>query len=233
MFVFWIPCLAVAIWILTRRANLTPGQRVGLPAGLVIAACAVVSPWSLRNWQILTRAMPLGTQGTMELSAGYSDAAFEQLGMWHNLEETGFFAATDQPGQSTLEREIARADHSRDEAFAWCRAHPLKAVCLPAMKVFQEFRPHMSGDLYILAFALLGLLAMLNTPDGRVWIAILAATAFGVALTWSTAGRFVVPSLYALHCAAAIGLWQSAQACLRSDPGGCGVVIEAQPSEPK
>jgi len=231
MFVFWIPCLAVAIWISTRRANLTPGRRVGLLAGLVIVACAVVSPWAMRNGRILDRAMPLGTQGTMELSAGYSDAAFERLGMWHNLEETNFFATTDQPGQSTLEREIARADQSRDEAFAWCRAHPLKAVCLPAMKVFQEFRPHMSGDLYILAFALLGLLAMSNTPDGRAWIAILAATAFGVALTWSTAGRFVVPSLFPLHAAAAIGIWKSVQACIKGNSGGSPVEVVAQSHE--
>lgn len=214
MFVFWIPCLAAAIWIVTSSANLTPGRRVGLPVGFIIAACAVVSPWGLRNCRVLDRAMPLGTQGTMELSAGYSDAAFERLGMWHNLEETGFFAATDQPGQTALEREIARADHSRDEALAWCRAHPLKAMLLPAMKIFQEFRPHMSGDLYVLAFALLGLLAMRSTPDGRAWTAVLAATAFGVALTWSTSGRFVVPSLFALHAAAAIGLWNAVCAAL-------------------
>jgi hypothetical protein len=198
----------------------------------IVAACVVITPWGVRNHRVLDRMMPVGTQGAMELSAGYGDAAFQRFGMWHNLEETGFFAATDKSGQSELEREVARADHSRNEALAWCRAHPFKAAMLPFVKVFQEFRPHMSGDLYVLAFALLGLLVMRGTPDGRVWIAILVTTAFGVALTWSTAGRFVVPSLFVLHAAAAIGIWRSVLACLQADSGVCPIGMAAQPSEP-
>lgn len=213
MFVFWIPLLAVWLCIVSTDANFSRARRVLLSASFVIAAILVFAPWGVRNCHVLGRIMPLGSQGTIELSAGYSDAAFDRLGMWHNLEESGFFAAIDQPGQTELQKELGRADHSRNRAFAWCASHPLKAAVLPLMKVFQEFRPHMSGDLFILAFALLGLCTVRGTAESRAWRAMLLATALGVAVTWSVAGRFIVPILYVLHCAAATGLWQSLLAC--------------------
>lgn len=222
MFVFWIPPLAVWLWLVAPGANPSRLRRVLSPIAFATATLVVFAPWAIRNDQVLGRIMPLGTQGTIELSAGYSDAAFQRLGMWHNLEETGFFSGIDRSGQTELEREISRADHSRTRAVAWCLAHPLKAALLPLMKVFQEFRPHMSGDLYILAFAVLGLSALRGTPEGRVWRAMILATALGVAVTWSVAGRFIVPILYVLHCAAAIGLWRSLLAC----------TIEQRPASP-
>lgn len=218
MFVLWIPVIALQIWLTPRRIEQndhgsSSGSRWGLAAVFVLAACVVFAPWGWRNCQALGRFMPLGTQGTMELSAGYSDATFERWGMWHNMAETGFFTEVDSPDQTALQRELARADYSRRRAVAWCTSQPLQAALLPLMKVFQEFRPHMSGDLYILAFAILGLAWIRGTPQGSVWLWIIAATAFGVALTWSVAGRFVFPPLYVLQCAAAIGVWNSVLAC--------------------
>jgi hypothetical protein len=264
MFVFWIPVLAVAIWLTPRysrhryaasslrasasaaREGDAPAEPLGgmdahrgsdrqeprppsatrpkeqeqttatssaLAAAFVLSACLLFAPWGVRNCMVLERLMPLGTQGTIELSAGYSDAAFARWGMWHNLEEAGFFVAIDRADQTELEWEVARADYSRRYAVEWCRRHPVQSALLPVMKVFQEFRPHMSGDLYVLAFALLGLAHIRGTPEGRAWGMILTATAVGVALTWSVAGRFVVPMLYVLHCAAAVGVWQSLIAC--------------------
>mgnify|MGYP002622211992 FL=1 len=217
MFVLWIPMVAVLIWLmpsaLRHEGERSGGRRFPLAVAFVLAAGCVFAPWAWRNCRVLGRFMPLGTQGTMELSAGYSDAAVERWGMWHNLEQTGFFDAVDAPGQTALERENARADHSRRQAIEWCAAKPLKAALLPVMKVFQEFRPHMSGDLYVLAFAILGLGWVRGTPEGRAWLGIIAATAFSVAVTWSVAGRFVFPTLYVLHCAAAIGVWQAIIAC--------------------
>ena len=57
------------------------------------------------------------------------------------------------------------------------------------------------ASVQMLAFALIGLAWMRGTAEWLAWSAILLATAFGVALTWSVAGRFVVPALYVLHVA--------------------------------
>lgn len=201
-----------------------------LLAGFIFAATIVFAPWGVRNCRVLGRPMPLGTQGMMELSAGHSAEAFARWGMWHNLEESGFFATVDRPNQTALERELARADYSWQQTTAWWQKHLLQVILLPAMKVFQEFRPHMSGDLYVLAFALLGLAVVRGTPEGRIWNAILLATALGVAVTWSVAGRFVFPTVYVLHCAAAIGVWHSLLTCTlrRSDPATYNHMLTAE-----
>ncbi|MFO1095791.1 MAG: glycosyltransferase family 39 protein [Planctomycetaceae bacterium] len=235
MFVLWLPVLLVMLWMTPRyvrraasggaarqeprppdaelRANSPTAGGVTLVAAFLMAAMVVFAPWGVRNCRVLGRFMPLGTQGTIELPSGYSDEAFARGGMWHNLDESGCFRSVDIETNTQLQREVARADYSSRLATAWCRAHPVQTALLPFMKVFQEFRPHMSADLYVLAFALLGLAVVRGTPEGRAGGTILLAIAFSVGLTWSVAGRFVFPALYVLHCAAAIGVWTSVMAC--------------------
>jgi len=208
MFVLWAPGLILAIamggrWSL-RSTSSASWRRAGLS---LIAACVVVAPWVVRNCRVSGRFLPLGAQGQIELSAAYSDEAFRRGGMWHNLQEAGFFASLPLEGRPALEQEQLMADFSRVCAADWVKANPHKVPLLAVMKVIQEFRPHGPGELYVLAFAVLGLLLLRGTPWAR-WAAwILLVGALSIAGTWSTSGRFVVPLLSILHTAAGVGLW--------------------------
>jgi hypothetical protein len=181
------------------------GVRCRRVAVLLLTAIAVILPWAYRNVTVLGEFRPLGTQGEEQLVAAWSDEAFARCGMWYNADEQGFFRnVTPDSGQLPA---IRRANQSRAAAVSWIGQHPLKALLLPPMRLFQEFRPHGPGDLFILAFAALGLVLVWRTPEGRAARAIILAQGVAIALTWSVAGRFLYPLLGILHFLAIVGLW--------------------------
>jgi hypothetical protein len=215
MFVLWLPVWAWLVWRLTgsrgSSAVETSWTRRAAAVTLLMGAAVVVClPWFYRNCVLLGSFEPLGTQGGMELAAGYSETAFARAGMWFNLDEAGLLPVSPDPPQSSLEQEQQRAALSRRHAFDWVSSHPLQAAVLPLLKVAQEFRPHGPGELYVLVMAVFGLVLLARTREGSVLVAAVLATIVSVGLTWSTSGRFVVPLLFVLHVSAAIALW----ACL-------------------
>jgi hypothetical protein len=132
---------------------------------------------------------------------------------------------------TSLQRELAMADASRKGAGSWSLSNPHKLLLLPAMRVIQEFRPHGPGELYVLAFAVLGILLLRQHDAGRVFAALLFAAAIAVGLTWSTAGRFLVPLLFILHAAAGIGLWAALLACTLRRERSLGDVLVSPASQ--
>ena len=219
MFVLWVPGLVIVVLCAggAARGGWRSAAVLRRAAVFLLVTLIVLAPWSLRNDRLLGRFLPLGTQGHIELAAGYSDEAFRRGGMWFNLEAAGFFPPEVQQ-RSGLDRELAAADYSRAFARDWSMRHPHLLPLLALMKIVQEFRPHGPGDLYVLAFAVLGLLLLRGRSDGNVLTAIVVLNALAIAVTWSTSGRFVVPILPVLHIAAAIGLWMAlvAVVCRRS-----------------
>jgi 4-amino-4-deoxy-L-arabinose transferase-like glycosyltransferase len=203
MMVLWLPVLVAGMWFLTEKPDRWKSVRQGLVMGTVTVMICL--PWWIHNVRVLGEFRPLGTQGAEQLSAAYSDEAFRRLGMWFNQEELGFFRGIETP--DPVRRSLDRAERSELSARQWVAHHPLKAALLWPARVFQEFRPHGPGDLFVLAFSLLGLAILWDTPEGRAARWLCAGQVFAIAATWSVAGRFVYPLLGMLHLLAVVGLW--------------------------
>ncbi|MCP4172621.1 MAG: glycosyltransferase family 39 protein [Fuerstiella sp.] len=209
--VLWLPGLTVFVCFVVRRIHKHSWRdTVGNTALFVAATLTVFAPWGIRNVMLLDRFSPMGTQGLMELSAGYSDAAWDNYGIWQNAGTQGFFEAVDTSGLTNIEAELAIAEVSSATAFEWISRNFLKLVPLAAMKIFSEFRPHDVVEFMVLVFATIGLFASSRTA-ALVFSVLLATNAFSVALTWSVEGRFLVPQLFILHALCAVGVCSCAR----------------------
>lgn len=203
MMVFWVPVLAVGMWMLDSHENRKRLACQIVLCGLVAVALCV--PWWKRNVDVLGEFRPLGTQGAEQMSAAYSDQAFARKGMWGNIDQAGFFESIDE--EDPIKRSLARARLSEQTAMTWIKQHPFKSAVLPVLRVLQEFRPHGPADLFVLAFSCLGLAVVWKTSDGKIAAWIILAQVLAIAATWSVAGRFVYPLLGVMHLLATIGAW--------------------------
>ena len=153
MMILWLPVLGIWTWRLKGRL---PRWSIAKPFFIFVSiTVAVCLPWWIRNVQVLGEFRPLGSQGAEQLSAAYSDGAFSRMGMWFSLDATGFFEENNDI--DPVKRILARVNHSEQQAKRWVCQHPFKAAALWPLRILQEFRPHGPGDLFILAFATLGL----------------------------------------------------------------------------
>lgn len=209
MIVVWIPILAISTWMNWGTFATDKVRSLLIFCGLPLL-CFL--PWGYRNVTVLGEFYPLGTQGEEQASARHSDEAFARRGMWYNPDETGFFDNVSKDSSRPL--AIRRAELSQAAARAWVKAHPFKTMLLPPLRVFQEYRPHGPGDLFVLAFAALGLVLVWRTPEGRAARGILLAQTLTIAITWSVAGRFLYPLLGILHYLAIVGLWGACAALI-------------------
>ena len=205
--VLWLPGLTVFVYFVVRRIHKHSWRDAAARTALFLAVTlAVFAPWGIRNVMLLDRFSPMGTQGLMELSAGYSDAAWDNYGVWQNLGAQGFFDAVDTSGLSNVETELAMAEVSSSKAVEWISRNFAKLVPLAGMKIFSEFRPHNVVEFIVLMFAMIGLFTSRRTA-AWVFSVLLVTNAFSVALTWSVEGRFLVPQLFILHALCAVGVW--------------------------
>ena len=214
LFVLWVPLLLIVIAFLSFDAQADASEPAARkrwnwrPAGLWLAVVlAVVAPWGVRNLLVLNRFMPMGTQGMMELAAGYSDVAWKNRGIWTNLSSQGFFDGVTNDNMTSLERELAVADESRRRAIRWIAEHPGKTACLLPLKVAQEFRPRTAPEAVLLALAVFGAIVTWSSAETRLTLTLTAINALSIAATWSVEGRFLVPLLLVEHLLAAAGLW--------------------------
>ncbi len=221
-FVLWFPFLCILHVVLVFRSGtqtlrfsqiLKHGWRVALRHSLAftVATLLVLSPWVVRNVLVLKTFMPFGTQGLMELSAGFSDEAVERRGIWFLQVESEFLASVDSAEMTTLEREVAKANFSRKKAIAWIRQNPWKAVSLGFLKMWNEYRPHNMSETLITIFFCVGLAVSWRERDSQVLIALHLINGLAIAATWSVEGRFIVPLLFSIHYFAAIGLMRILQ----------------------
>lgn len=205
--ILWLPGLAVLLYVIFRRAHDLPLRRALSSVALFSAVTVgVISPWAVRNTMVLGSFKPMGTQGLMELSAGYSDVAWEHRGVWQNLGQHGFFEDVTTRELTELEREVATAEFSRSRAMTWIRGNLWKLPVLAAMKLYHEFRPYTAPEAFILIMAVLGAIVHFPTRDGKILLAMILINASAIAVTWSVLGRFLVPQLFIIHVFSAIGL---------------------------
>ncbi len=205
--VLWLPGLMLTIFFIQRRAQ---GQSFRASIFRVcIFFCFVlltISPWAIRNVVLLERFAPLGTQGLMELSAGYSDVAWEHHGVWQNLASSDFFAELDLSQKAGVEKELVIADASRTKAIEWVKTNTMKVPAMAAMKVYNEFRPYTAIEAIVLTFAFIGAFATRRSPATLIMVGLLLTNALAVAATWSVEGRFVVPLLFVIYSLCGIGV---------------------------
>jgi 4-amino-4-deoxy-L-arabinose transferase-like glycosyltransferase len=211
MLVLWLPGLAVTMFFARRSASQDKAARVAVVHSCLFVATAllVVLPWMIRNSIVLESFKPLGTQGLTQLSAGFSDEALAHLGVWHNTSQREIFDAVVKPDMSTIEVELAMAEHSSRLAFRWILHNPHKALLLAPLKIFSEFQPYTLSEAFVACFALIGLALTIKTLSGKVFCGMILTNALAVAVTWSVSGRFLVPLLFVIHVLAAVGLWST------------------------
>jgi hypothetical protein len=206
--ILWLPALAVTVATILwqqGRSVLSVGTRLrqgASAAAIFTATCLVIlSPWLVRNVHVLEAAMPLGSQGYMELPAGFSDGAVANQGEWKPGDST-----THTDGVSLPAHERARAIAGKAVATAWIRSHPVASVRLAIQKIRNEWRPASTAAAWLLLAALLGLICYRGTPLVLVCSGLIAGDFTMIAATWSFEGRFTFSAAPALFCLGAAGV---------------------------
>ena len=202
--ILWLPSLSLLVFVLLRRFHSTSLSH-GFKRTLTFAGCTllVISPWAIRNIQLLGTFAPMGTQRMMELSAGYSDIAWENHGVWQNLNTHRFFDGADFGNKAGFERELAVAEVSKARAMEWTRHNVAKLPALAAMKVANEFWPREIVEGVVLLLMLIGIVRTRKSPTTVVLLGLLLTNVFAIAVTWSVLGRFLVPQMFVMYALAA------------------------------
>lgn len=203
----WLPWLVLLILALVWRLKKSAPQAISASILFATVAGLVFLPWAIRNIQVTGKFMPLGTQGQVQLSAAFGDEIWQSQGLWTNLHSQGFFKGVESAKQTRLERELAHAEYSKQRAIQWILANPFKSLALVPLKIWQECRPRNVTEVIILFFALIGVTTHIRDLKIRILLSVFLMNLFGIALTWSVEGRFLVPLLFVVHAWAAIGAW--------------------------
>jgi 4-amino-4-deoxy-L-arabinose transferase-like glycosyltransferase len=211
IFVFWVPPIAITVFLLTRSRN----QRwlgidsLRLPFIFAAVFLIVALPWMIRNCVVLHRFEPLGTQGSINLISGYSYKALEFRGVWYNPDGFGFFDKLPLEGKTPIEQERLKADLSRAEAMQWMVRNPLKIPRLAVLKAVNEWMPQSLLQMVLLGFAAIGFLVLLlqTRYEAAAYFCLLASATLAIAATYGAGGRFLIPFIPMLAMLASLGLW--------------------------
>lgn len=207
IFVLWTPVLIVLLLVIHRRKLIAifSAESCKLLAAFLVCFGVVYSPWAIRNCLVTGEFMPLGTQGSMELSAGYSDIAYANGGLWNDLRPTGFYDDFDHEGLKGIELEVAYAQESKSRAVSWSLQNWYRLPLLVVMKLFNETVSEFYS--FSLIPSILGFLFLLRREEGWVFCGLVLSVLFSVALTWSVAGRFLFPLMFINYVCAGVGFW--------------------------
>jgi 4-amino-4-deoxy-L-arabinose transferase-like glycosyltransferase len=207
----WLPVILGLTYALARPADSgwVSGRAMRL-TGLMLATIVVLLlPWGVRNSLLLGRFSPLGTQGAMNLAAGYSDEAVANRGNWFSQYRAGLFDEVLSPLQSPLQQELAMAEDSSRRASQWLRLNAHKVPRLAYYKARSLWQPRGMFRMGLLVGGALGLvlLSRIEFRAALVFLSLLAANTAAVAATWTVGDRFTVPVLPLMTVLSAAGLW--------------------------
>jgi 4-amino-4-deoxy-L-arabinose transferase-like glycosyltransferase len=195
IFVLWLP---FAAFMPTGKAVPDGAARWRVRACGVLVCLLVVAPWWVRNVVVTGAFLPTGSQGHINLPAGFSQRALDNEGRWRSNPDDGALALeTSGVDPYSLEYEVRLAQHRFSLAVAWMRAHPADVLRLMGLHVWQELRTRRDRtDWTLLVPAVLVALAVLRRHRGARAVAVaLTAMVVSVALTWGSIGKFILPVL--------------------------------------
>jgi hypothetical protein len=138
----------------------------------------------------------MGSQGPINLPAGFSQRALDNQGRWRSNRGDGapeLIASGVDP--FSLEYEVRLAKHRSALTTRWMRDNPREVVRLMGLHVWQELRPRRRPTVWDFLFpaAVVALLYFRRRPGILAVTLILCATLLSIALTWGATGRFMVP----------------------------------------
>lgn len=212
IFVLWLPGLALVAGFIAR-----PGNRVRTAALFLSAALVVPLPWFVRNSVVLDSLAPLGTQGDINLAAGYNDDALRRHGEWTVEWSNEAYGWMEKAGNAT-DAEIAA--HGRSLFLTWVRSHLSEVPRLAAVKAVYSWKGYGGPPEWLmLLLSLGGYLVWVRRPEARVLLAVLAIHTSVIAATYWAGDQFVVPVRSIVAAGTALCLARGAQAwdtlCLR------------------
>jgi len=191
IFVLWIPLAMFA-----PGADRSSGRSAWRWRAISVAvALLVIGPWWVRNAIVLEAFMPLGTQGALNMPAGFGPRALRFKGQWMSNPGDG------APEIAALKlgpvaSDVRLAQHRSALALRWIREHPLDALRLMGLHVWQEVRPRTlpyPTGAWLLPVAAAAAVYLRRSPGVGVIVSMVGANIVGIALTWSVAGRFMAP----------------------------------------
>jgi 4-amino-4-deoxy-L-arabinose transferase-like glycosyltransferase len=192
IYVLWVP-----IALFAPTSDPSSEGRFGWRAKAVcLTTCLlVIAPWWTRNIIVTGAFMPAGTQGPLNLPAGFGPQALKYDGMWRSIRDDGADQLRAQNiDPYSVEFEVRLAKIRSQMATTWMREHPLDVLRLMGLHVWQEIRPrgHPMWDYLLPAFALAAFVFR-KTPGTGVVVLMVCANMLSVAMTWGAGGRFMTP----------------------------------------
>ncbi len=202
MFVLWYPfALGLAAWSGSRAG----GRARRSMLIFLIASVAICLPWWVRNCILLRSFMPTGTQGGINLCAGFCDRAQEKRGIWFGQVKREEFRDFRSDASGILrERDMARYGMGR--ALEWIRRHPGAAFTLAFVKMRSMWMWVLNGYGIMVAYAAIGFAWIFFRRENLVMGTFFLAQMLAVGATWSVGGRFLVPLHPFLWVYAGVGL---------------------------
>lgn len=191
IFVLWIP-----LTMLAPGADRSSGQAAWRGRAIAVAvALLVIAPWWVHNCVVLEAFMPMGTQGALNLPAGFGPRALRFKGLWMSNPGDGA-PEIEALNLDVVTSEVRLAKYRTALALRWVREHPLDALRLMGMHVWQEVRPRRlpyPTGAWLLPVAAVAAVYLRRSPGVGVIVAMVAANFLAIALTWSARGQFMVP----------------------------------------
>jgi hypothetical protein len=191
IFLLWIPLTLLAPGADRSSAKAAWRGR----ASAVAVALLVVGPWWVRNCVVLEAFLPFGTQGAINLPAGFGPRAMRFKGQWMSNPGDG---APEIAGLKLgpVESEVRLAQHRSALAVRWIRENPQDALRLMGQHMWQEVKPRRlpyPTGAWLLPIAALGAVYLRRSAGVGVIALMVAANMLGIALTWSARGQFMAP----------------------------------------
>jgi hypothetical protein len=191
IFVLWTP----VVLFVPRLAGV-PGLKGALlpKAACALACLLLIGPWWTRNMVITGARLPFGTEGALNLPAGFGPKALENRGLWRSNHEDGSAMIMARVGGDMRRWETELARYRQRLTLRWMMRNPKDVLRLMYLHVWQEVRPHGEAVAdWLLPLGLVAAFALRRHAAARLVPLMVGATLFSIAMTWSVGGRFIVP----------------------------------------
>jgi len=165
-------------------------------AACVLAALLVAAPWWVRNCVVLHAFMPFGTQGALNIPAGFGPAAIEHSGLWVPIPADATVHDIQALHLDPVSTEVAIARARSRATVTWVRNHPGGAIGLAWLHIWQEIKPRevpTPTGAWLLPAAIAATLVLRRRRGVSVIVWMTAVNIAAVAATWSVGGRFMLP----------------------------------------